>query len=104
VIIAPEEWNMIIQSTMQQMQRGGPGQGQGQPSAEGQQPPAEGQDQQQGADQMNAVMEQVSAVLDRLPPAAKKAIASGIAEGVPLKQVIQQVTQAASASKQQRPN
>lgn len=107
VIITPEEWEMIIQSTMQQMQRGGPGQGEGQPQGQqqgGQQPPAEGQDQQQGADQMNAVMDQVSAVLDRLPPAAKKAIASGIAEGIPLKQVIQQVTQAASASKQQRPN
>lgn len=99
VVITQEEWDMIVQSTAQQMQRGGPGQGEGgqpqQPGAEGQQPPAEGGD-------MNAVMQQVEQVIDQLPPQAKQFLGAGIAKGVPLKQLVLQLTQAAQ-QQQQRP-
>lgn len=102
VIITPEEWNIIVESTMQQMQRGGPAQG---GAGNGAQPRqgAQMQQQEQGAD-INAIMDQVSQVIDSLPPQAKQFLAQGIAQGVPLKQVVQQLTRAAQQQQQpQRP-
>jgi len=100
VVITPEEWQMIVQSTMQQLQRGSAQQG-----AQGQgQPQEQGQEQQPQGGDVNAIMEQVSQVIDSLPPQAKQFLARGIAQGVPLKQVVQQLTQAAQQQQQpQRP-
>lgn len=106
VIITPEEWDFIIQTTMQQMQRGGPQQGQ-QPGQEGQ-PPAQGQEGQQqpqqgAATQQAQMMEQIDQLINQLPPQAKAFLGDGIAKGVPLKQLVMQLTQAAQRSQQQRP-
>lgn len=96
VVITPDEWNVIIQATQQQMQRGSAeGQAQGaQPAQEGQ-APAEGQPQD-----MNQVMQVVEQVIDRLPPEAKQMLGAGIARGIPLKQLVQQLTQAAQGPEQ----
>lgn len=100
VVITPEEWKAIIEATMQQMQRGGPGQGTegGQPQPP--QPQQEGQ--QQGGGDINEIMSQVESVIEQLPSEAKQFLGAGIAKGVPLKQLVQQLTQAAQGS-QQRP-
>lgn len=93
VIITPEEWNMIVQGTQQQMMRGGPNQGGGNGPAQ-----TRGQGQPQDA---NAVMAQIEQIIDQLPPEAKQFLGQGIAQGVPLKQLVQQLTQAAQQPQQQ---
>lgn len=101
VIITPDEWNTIVEGTQMQMQRGGPGQGgEGQPQqGQAQQP----QQQAQGdSGNLAAVMEQVESIIDRLPNEAKQFLGAGIARGIPLKQLVQQLTQAAQ-QQQQRP-
>lgn len=98
VVIEQNEWNMIIQATMQQMQRGGAQQGQPQ---EGQPQQQEGAPPQEGQADPNAIMDQVAKVIDSLPQQARAFLAKGIAQGVPLKQLVTQLTQAAG---QQRPN
>lgn len=98
VIITPEEWTVIVEGTQQQMQRGGPQQGEGQQ----QQGQPQGQPQQQGGD-LNAVMGQVEQIINQLPPEAKQFLGAGIAKGLPLKQLVMQLTQAAQQSQQQRP-
>lgn len=105
VIITPEEWDFIIQTTMQQLQRGNSQGGQPQqPGQEGQQPAQEGQAQQpQGGDQTAAMMEQVEQIINQLPPQAKQFLGQGIARGVPLKQLVMQLTQAAQSQQPQRP-
>lgn len=102
VVITPEEWNIIVQGTAQQMQRGSPQQGQqgGQP----QQPQGQGQPQQSNGGDPAQVMTQVEQIIDRLPPQAKQFLGAGIAKGVPLKQLVQQLTQAAQSQQQQRPS
>lgn len=98
VSVTDEDWAMIIQSTEQQMQRGSSQPGaQGQPSAEGQ-PQAQG-----GGADPNAVMAQVEQIIDQLPPQAKEFLGAGIAKGVPLKQLVMKLTQAAQSQQQQRP-
>jgi len=102
VVITPEEWETILQGTQQQMQRGGPQQGNAQ-SAEGQ---SQAQEQAVGAGanaDTNVVMEQVAQIIDRLPPQAKQFLGEGISRGVPLKQLVSQMTQAAQGQQQQRP-
>ncbi len=98
VIITPEEWDMIIKSTMQQMQRGGPGQGQGGEGrqAQGGRQPQEGQQGQGGAG-MAQMAEQVEQIIGRLPDEARQALGQGIAEGIPLKQLVVQLTRAAQS-------
>lgn len=100
VVITPEEWSTIVEATQQQMQRGvstqGGGQQQGQQPQQGQE-----QQQQQGGD-MSAVMTQVEQIINQLPSEAKQFLGAGIAKGVPLKQLVQQLTQAAQ-QQQQRP-
>lgn len=99
VIIEPSEWTMIIQSVEQQLTRGqstgqGPQQDQqgGQPSAEG----GQGQGSPQGA-----TIDMLEQIINRLPPEAKQFIGTGIAKGVPLKELVLQVTQAAQQQPQQ---
>lgn len=105
VIITPDEWDTIVNATAQQMQRGSPGQGQpGQPlQAQGKPAQAQGQEQGQPNGNMAAVMEQVEQIIDRLPPEAKQFLGAGIAKGVPLKQLVQRLTQAAQGNQQPRP-
>lgn len=95
VTITPEEWDLIVQSTTQQLQRGTASQG-AQPGAEGQQPP------QEGGQDINAVMGQVEQVINSLPPQAKQFLGEGIARGVPLKELVLRLTQAAQQSQQQQ--
>lgn len=100
VVITPEEWNMIIESTMQQMQRGGPAQGQ---EGEGQPQQGQGGGQEAAQQQQAAMMQQIEQMIEQLPPQAKQFLGAGIAKGVPLKQLVQQLTQAAQSQQQQRP-
>lgn len=97
VIITDEEWNTVVESTSMQMQRGVSTQGGGQQ----QQQPQEGQQQQQQGGDINAMMTQVEAVINRLPPQAKQFLGAGIAKGVPLKQLVMELTQAAQQQQQQ---
>lgn len=104
VVITPEEWNTIIEATSQQMQRGTASQGGPGPQQQngGQSRPQQGQGQQQPNGDMSAVMAQVEQIIDRLPPEAKQFLGAGIAKGVPLKQLVQQLTQAAQQQQQQQ--
>lgn len=99
VVITQEEWTAIIQATQAQMQRGS-----SQPGEQGQQAQQQGQQPQEGGGDVNAVMDQVAGIIDQLPPDARQFLAKGIAEGVPLKELVMQLTQAAQSNQQQRPN
>lgn len=95
VIITPEEWEVIVQGTQQQMQRGSPDQGGGSPEGAGQpaEAPQEGQPAEGG--DINAIMTQVEQIIDRLPPEAKQFLGEGIAQGVPLKELVLEIMSAA---------
>jgi hypothetical protein len=93
VVITPEEWTTIVEATTQQMQRGVSTQGGGQEQGQGGQ---QGQRQtQQGGGDVNAMMTQIEGIIEQLPPEAKQFLGEGIAQGVPLKQLVQQIMQAA---------
>ena len=96
VTITPDEWNMVIQSTQQQMQRGS---SQGQPPQEGaptqqptnsKQPPQQGQSDQ-GSD-IAQIVGQIDQVLEQLPPEVKQVIVEAIKRGIPLTEVVKQLT------------
>jgi hypothetical protein len=99
-VLTPQDWQIITQSTMQQLQRGSAAQGgeQGQPQAQGGQP----QQGEQGA-QLEQVMAQVEEVVNALPVQAKQFLGEGIAKGVPLKELMMQIMQAAQQQQTQQP-
>jgi len=90
VVITPQEWDAITQSTQAQMAKGGPAQGQqqGAPQQQGGDPNQQGQE-----DPAMAIVGQVANLVDHLPPQAKQQVAEAIAKGVPFKSIIMQLTQ-----------
>lgn len=101
VVITPQEWETIVNATTQQMQRGSAQQGAPQDPQQAQAEAQQGQPPEQ-AGGVDAVMTQVEQMINSLPPEAKQYLGAGIAKGVPLKQLVMQLTQAAQ-SNQQRP-
>lgn len=102
VIIEPGEWQMIIQSVEAQLQRGNtenPQGGGGQPS-QGSSPEGQGATNAQGG----ATVEMLEQIINKLPPEAKQMLATGIAKGVPLKELVLELTQRAQSTQQARPN
>ena len=82
VVVREEDWTMIRQSIEAQL-------GMGSAGAEG---------QQQGDD---AMMQQVEQLIDSLPPEAKQALGQAIAEGVPVREAVARIVQAAQQQPQQ---
>ena len=96
VVITPEEWQMILQSTMEVVQ-GQSAQPQGGPE----QPQAQGAQPQEQAGGPNEVMTQIEQIIMQLPDEARMALAQGIAQGIPLKQLVMQLTRQAQQPQQQ---
>lgn len=92
VVITEQEWTGIIESTMQQLQRGTASQGQGQGNGQEQQA-------QQGGD-INEMMAQVEQLIAQLPDEARAALGEGIAKGIPLKDLVVMLTQQAEQPRQ----
>lgn len=78
VVISDEEWQMIIQTMMQSMQKAGGGPGQ-----EGSQPPADQSQEASGTPVTDeGVKEQVKQRIAALPPAAQKKLAELVQAGI----------------------
>lgn len=95
VIIEPKEWEMIIGSVEAQLQRGNTEGGGGQPGQGSSQGATNEQGQPSGAN-----VEMLAQVIDRLPPQAKEFLGAGIAKGVPLKELVLNLTKQAQSQQQ----
>ena len=74
VTIKEEDWKILRQSIMQQLQQG---------PTDGQQPTSNGA--------AGGALDQVAALVDSLPPEAKQALGTAIARGVPVRQALEQI-------------
>lgn len=83
VTVTAEDWRMITEGMMAQMQQGAPG-----PS---EQSPGGGGDSAGGGDPMEAI----ARVVDQLPPQAKQALGNALAKGVPVREALPRILQAA---------
>lgn len=96
VVITQTEWQFIFQSVQSAVQsQTGPEGGAAQGGAEG----AEGGDPNA---QINAAMEQVSQLFDNASPEIKQQTGQAIAQGVPLKQIVATLVNAAQGQQQQQ--
>ncbi len=81
--IKDEDWAMIKDTMMQQLQRGGEGQGGGQPGESG--------DGGAGGSDAKAALEQVAQIVDQLPPQAKEALGKALARDVPIVEALPRI-------------
>lgn len=90
VVITDEEWQMIIQATQAQMQRGNsqPGSQQG---AEGQS--AQGNSSGGIEEQLNKILQDIGARFDQLPTKARDGVAQAFASGATFQEILQAVMQ-----------
>mgnify|MGYP001553127826 CR=1 FL=1 len=88
VVIRDEDWQMIIQSIEQQLQKGSTQPGAG---GEGGQPisPETGQPEPDGGQ----LIQQMEKLVDSLPDSAKQFLGQMIAQGTPIREAVGQVVQ-----------
>lgn len=88
-VMEPEDWDFILNSVQQQLsQASAPATG---ANGGGGIPPSGAGASQPAGDPVGAALAQVETMIDKLPPAMKKQMGAAIAQGVPLKQIIQAV-------------
>jgi len=87
VVIRDEDWQMIIQSIEQQLQRG--------QSAPSEDAPAEGQATGEGGEEPSGgeLIQQMEKLVDSLPDSAKQFLGQMIAQGTPIREAVGQVVQ-----------